>query len=278
MTDKANRCSACGHGEKPGGFLNFRRTLSKYTKTAKDFFKSSVIMSTAVLFAVVGCGGGSSENSASPTSSSERTFAAQTSVHGTTYDALVAGGLRLPSMGSGGFFGLSCPYADGGCEFGAVETNYSGGTVTRTVANDGGITLTFNNQGGTSSTTMKLDGQWGMLQDPRGCTYSRPLQLPADIPLSVGYAYSTSGVSVTRTCPDGSSSTDTLYGRKFSEVTSTNETTRWVYDAIDASNVRSYQMAFSVTWNTAQNNLASIMLVSLYDYKRSKGTLFVSTP
>jgi len=281
MTDKANRCSACGHGEKPGGFLNFRRTLSKYTKTAKDFFKSSVIMSTAVLFAVVGCGGGSSENSASPTASSERTFAAQTSVHGTTYSALLTDGLRIPGgngLVTSGFFGLACLHADGGCEMGATETDYSGGTVVQTAASNGTVTLTLSNQGGSSSSTMKLDGQWGMLQDPRGCTYSRPLQLPADIPLSVGYAYSTSGVSVTRTCPDGSSSTDTLYGRKFSEVTSTNETTRWVYDAFDASNVRSYQIAFSVTWNTAQNKLASIMLVSLYDYKRSKGTLFESAP
>lgn len=283
MTNKANRCLVCGHGEKPDNVLNFRQTLSNCTKTPKHFFKSSVIMSTAVLFAVVGCGGGSSENSASPTASSERTFAAQTSVHGTTYTSLLAGGLRIPG-GNGvvtsGFFGLTCPYADGGCEIlgAATEADYSGGTVVQTVASDGTVTLTLSNQGGTSSTTMKLDGQWGMLQDPRGCTYSRPLQLPADIPLSVGYAYSTSGVSVTRTCPDGSSSTDTLYGRKFSEVTSTNETTRWVYDAIDASNVRSYQMAFSVTWNTAQNNLASIMLVSLYDYKRIKGTLFVSAP
>lgn len=112
----------------------------------------------------------------------------QTSVHGTTYGALVAGGLRLPGMGSSGFFGLSCPYADGGCEMGATETDYTGGTVVQTVAADGTITLTLRTQSGTRSTTMKLDSQWGMLQDPRGCTYSRPLQLPANIPLSVGYA------------------------------------------------------------------------------------------
>lgn len=230
-----------------------------------------VYIVTALLAA---CGGGGGGTQTPP--SEGRTFAAQTVVHGMTYSALVAGGLHL--AGSNGLFALTCPYADGGCEMGAVEIDYSGGTVSRTVAPDGTITLSFSSQGGTSSTTMKLDSQWGMLQDPRGCTYSRPLQLPADIPLSVGYAYSTSGVSVTRTCPDGSSSTDTWYGRKFSDVTNASETTRWIYDAFDAANVHSYQVAFSVTWNTAQNTLASIMLADIYDYKRVKGTLFTGTP
>lgn len=161
---------------------------------------------------------------------------------------------------------------------GAVETDYSGGTVSRTVASDGGITLTLSSPGGTNTTTMKLDSQWGMLQDPRGCTYSRPLQLPADIPLSVNNAYSTSGVSVTRTCPDGSSSTDTWYGRKSVQTSGTTETTGWTYDAFDASNVHSYQVTFMVYWDTAQSALTSMMLVDIYDYKRRKGALFKGSP
>ena len=256
----------------------------------KPTFQISVIMSAVVLCVVAGCGGGGgSGNSASPTTPEGRTFAAQTAVHGTTYSALVAGGLRISDAGLGGsgLFGLTCPYSDGGCEMGATETDYTGGTAVQTVAADGTIALTFSNQGGTSSTTMKLDSQWGMVQDPRGCTYSRPLQLPADIPLSVGNAYSTSGVSVTRTCPDGSSSTDTWYGRKFSDttstcgifdITSTCETTRWIYDAFDAANTHDYQVAFSVTWNMTKNTLKNIMLVDIYDYKRVKGTLFTGTP
>jgi len=238
-----------------------------------------VYIVTAFLAACGGGGGGTSGGTQTPPSDG-RTFAAQTAVHGTTYSALVARGLRISDAGLGGsgLFGLTCPYADGGCEMGATETDYTGGTVAQTVAADGTITLAFSNQSGTSTTTMKLDSQWGMVQDPRGCTYSRPLQLPADIPLSVGNAYSTSGVSVTRTCPDGSSSTDTWYGRKFSDITSTSETTRWIYDAFDAANTHSYQVTFSVTWNTAQNTLASIMLVDIYDYKRGKGTLFTAAP
>ncbi len=239
--------------------------------------RQSLQISTCMVMtlALAACGGGGGESSSAP-ATGERTFPSQVNIRGTNYTALMSSGMRL--YGQNGLFELACVSVGKDCDMGATEISYENGTASQSVSADGGITLTLKSPGGVNTTTMKLDSQWGMLQDPRGCTYSRPLQLPADIPLTVGNTYSTSGVTVTRTCPDGSSSTDTWYGRKFFIQTDTGETTQWTYDAFDAAKVHSYQVSFSITWDTVQNTIGRMMLIDIYDYKKNKGVLFNSAP
>ena len=58
----------------------------------------------------------------------------------------------------------------------------------------------------------------------------------------------------------------------------TGETTQWTYDAFDAAKVHSYQVSFSITWDTVENTFGRMMLIDIYDYKKNKGVLFNSAP